>query len=287
MSTKNEALGLMALLGALASISERAGEKWSEVPEERRQQYRDAITAGNLEPSDDCDCEFCSWIKDSPEWAALNVKRAQQAGDDFAASLAEANIPGVTIIRLEPTAEGIEKVAAAVSEAVGEADPYADLKAKHAAGASIFGIAKDGSIHYISEPKWECPPDRYVYMHKGEGVYDRYANEFARWGYREPEGGEAVRKTVPDILREAASQYEVKNPLYGDAYKAYGPTMLSFFPQGLFINEESDWVRFGLFSMMVSKMNRIAANLAIGGHYDSALDLAAYAAMMAEVTEQK
>lgn len=271
-STKNNPLiGLLALASVLKSLERGKPQPWSEVPEEEKQRARDAITAGELEPGDDCDCEFCTWIKDSPEWEALNAKRAQRAGDDFAEALAGANIPGVTVIRMEPTAEGITKVAAAVAEAVGEADPYAALKAKHAAGASIFGIAKDGSIHYIKEPKWECPPDRYVYKMPEDAV----------------DGGYAPRKTVPDILREAASQYEVKNPLYGDAYKAYGPTMLSFFPQGLYINEESDWVRFGLFSMMVSKMNRIAANLAIGGHYDSALDLAAYAAMMAEVTEQK
>ena len=93
--------------------------------------------------------------------------------------------------------------------------------------------------------------------------------------------------TVPGILREAAQQYETKNPLYGDAYRAYGPTMMTFFPDGLFLNEESDWVRFGLFSMMVSKMHRIAANLAAGGHRDSSLDLSVYAAMFTEQTEER
>lgn len=97
--------------------------------------------------------------------------------------------------------------------------------------------------------------------------------------------GEA--KTVPGILREAAQTYEQRNPLYGDAYKHYGPTMMAFFPQGLFINEPEDWNRFGLFSMMVSKMTRIANNITVGGHRDSSLDLSVYAAMMTELTEQK
>lgn len=93
--------------------------------------------------------------------------------------------------------------------------------------------------------------------------------------------------TVPGILREAAATYEGRNPLYGDAYKHYGATMMGFFPNGMYINEPEDWNRFGLFSMMVSKMTRIAANLATGGHRDSSLDLSVYAAMMTELTEQK
>lgn len=104
------------------------------------------------------------------------------------------------------------------------------------------------------------------------------------------EYGEQVavqQDTVPGILREAAGTYEQRNPLYGDAYKHYGSAMMAFFPQGLYINEPEDWNRFGLFSMMVSKMTRIANNLTVGGHRDSSLDLAVYAAMMTELTEVK
>ena len=101
-------------------------------------------------------------------------------------------------------------------------------------------------------------------------------------------GAEAIPiKDVPGILREAADTYESRNPIYGDAYKHYGATMMGFFPQGLYINEPEDWNRFGLFSMMVSKMTRIAANLTTGGHRDSSLDLSVYAAMMTELTENK
>lgn len=101
------------------------------------------------------------------------------------------------------------------------------------------------------------------------------------------EGVAVEQETVPGILREAAATYEQRNPLYGDAYKHYGSAMMAFFPQGLFINEPEDWNRFGLFSMMVSKMTRIANNITVGGHRDSSLDLSVYAAMMTELTEQK
>ena len=100
-------------------------------------------------------------------------------------------------------------------------------------------------------------------------------------------GAESSAKTVPGILREAAATYESRNPLYGDAYKHYGAAMMAFFPLGLTIGEPEDWNRFGLFSMMVSKMSRLANNMTTGGHYDSALDLSVYAAMMAELTEIK
>lgn len=101
------------------------------------------------------------------------------------------------------------------------------------------------------------------------------------------EGVAARQDTVPGILREAAATYEQRNPLYGDAYKHYGSAMMAFFPQGLYINEPEDWNRFGLFSMMVSKMTRIANNITVGGHRDSSLDLSVYAAMMTELTEEK
>lgn len=161
---------------------------WSEAPESLKDDARRAIASGELEPNcDDEACEFCTWIRQQPEWKASNP--APETGERFA-------------------------------------------------------------------------------QEYGEGV--------------------AVEQdTVPGILREAAATYEQRNPLYGDAYKHYGETMMGFFPQGLFINEAEDWNRFGLFSMMVSKMHRIANNLAVGGHRDSSLDLSVYSAMLTELTEKK
>ena len=122
----------------------------------------------------------------------------------------------------------------------------------------------------VKQPEWTQRAQNY-----GSDPGERFNQEYA------PD------KTVPGILREAAQTYEQRNPLYGDAYKHYGSAMMAFFPQGLFINEPADWNRFGLFSMMVSKMTRIANNITVGGHRDSSLDLSVYAAMMTEMTEQK
>ena len=171
----------------LESLTNR--RPWSEAPEELKQEARDAIKAGELEPNcDRPDCEFCKWVREQPEWKARNASSPD---------------PG-----------------------------------------------------------------------------QRFQQEYG-------EGVAVEQETVPGILREAAATYEQRNPLYGDAYKHYGSAMMAFFPQGLYINEPEDWNRFGLFSMMVSKMTRIANNLTTGGHRDSSLDLSVYAAMMTELTEQK
>lgn len=178
----------------LESLTNR--RPWSEAPEELKQEARDAIKAGELDPNcDSPDCEFCVWIKQQPEWLAR---------------------------------EGAAQSAARAAGSPGE----------------------------------------------------RFQQEYG-------EGVAVEQETVPGILREAAATYEQRNPLYGDAYKHYGSAMMAFFPQGLYINEPEDWNRFGLFSMMVSKMTRIANNITVGGHRDSSLDLSVYAAMMTELTEQK
>lgn len=41
-------------------------------------------------------------------------------------------------------------------------DPYATLKAAHAAGAWILGINHNGEYHRILDPEWSCPADRYI-----------------------------------------------------------------------------------------------------------------------------
>jgi hypothetical protein len=45
-----------------------------------------------------------------------------------------------------------------------------------------------------------------------------------------------------------------------------------------------DWQRFGIFTMMVSKMIRYAANFGDAGHQDSAHDLVVYSAMLESLT---
>lgn len=96
------------------------------------------------------------------------------------------------------------------------------------------------------------------------------------------------RPTVPEILRKGADTYEERNSLYGDSYKVYGAVMKAMFPDGLpDFATVADFNRLGVFSMIVSKIMRYASNIGNGGHFDSALDLSVYAAMLAELTEEE
>jgi hypothetical protein len=45
--------------------------------------------------------------------------------------------------------------------------------------------------------------------------------------------------------------------------------------------------RLGVFVQCLSKLTRYAENMNTGGHYDSALDLSVYAAMLAELTKEE
>lgn len=94
--------------------------------------------------------------------------------------------------------------------------------------------------------------------------------------------------TVPEILRSGADTYEQRNAQYGDSYKVYGAVMKAMFPDGLpDMATTADFNRLGVFNMIVSKITRYASSLGNGGHFDSALDLSVYGAMLAELTEEK
>lgn len=95
----------------------------------------------------------------------------------------------------------------------------------------------------------------------------------------------AVASEVPQILRQAATIFEQRNAMYGNAYKRHGNIMMAMFPDGLTLNDSDDWTRFGVFVMCVSKLNRYASNLKNGGHKDSAHDLSVFAAMLEELTK--
>jgi hypothetical protein len=94
-------------------------------------------------------------------------------------------------------------------------------------------------------------------------------------------------KTVPEILRKAATTYEERNRLYGDNYKKFGPVMEAIFPKGVALRSAEDHTRFGVFVQCVSKLTRYSENFDRGGHADSAHDLSVYAAMLEELTRDR
>ena len=92
---------------------------------------------------------------------------------------------------------------------------------------------------------------------------------------------------APEILEQGAKTYRERNAIYGDNYTRFGAILFAMFPKGLELKTADDFNRFGLFFQCVCKQSRYAENLLAGGHYDSALDLSVYAAMLAECTTEE
>jgi hypothetical protein len=93
-------------------------------------------------------------------------------------------------------------------------------------------------------------------------------------------------KTVPDMLRDAAKLYEVRNAFYGDNYKRFGPIMDMLFPNGIELKSSDDFNRFGIFVQVVSKVTRYAEMFTRGGHPDSLDDNAVYSMMLQELDHE-
>lgn len=97
------------------------------------------------------------------------------------------------------------------------------------------------------------------------------------------------KKTVPDMLHEAADTYRQRAEVYGDNYKRFGYVIGALFPDGVTHLKKPgvDWnSRYGLLMQMVSKLTRYCENFNKGGHDDSLQDLAVYATMLRELDKE-
>jgi hypothetical protein len=95
------------------------------------------------------------------------------------------------------------------------------------------------------------------------------------------------KRDAASWLAEAALTYEKRNVEYANSYRKFGAVAAALFPEGLRVRTEEEWNRLGVFMWALSKMHRYAGRFADGGHADSALDLATYAAMLRELTTEK
>jgi hypothetical protein len=94
-----------------------------------------------------------------------------------------------------------------------------------------------------------------------------------------------MNKRAPEILEEAAATYRQRNAVYGDNYLKFGRIMKEMFSDTEITVDGFN--RLGVFVQCLSKLTRYAENMEKGGHYDSALDLSVYAAMLAELTKEE
>lgn len=85
-------------------------------------------------------------------------------------------------------------------------------------------------------------------------------------------------------LEEAAATFRERNAMYGNNYQRFGNIMALMFPNGVRLETDADFNRFGQLFMCMCKLTRYAENMDRGGHQDSARDLIVYAAMLEEMT---
>jgi hypothetical protein len=89
-------------------------------------------------------------------------------------------------------------------------------------------------------------------------------------------------KFVPKGLRAAAAIYEERNAMYGDNYKRYGSSILQMFGP-VELRTADDYNRFAIFTHIMTRLTRYAANFSRGGHDDSLDDICVYTMMLKEL----
>lgn len=95
----------------------------------------------------------------------------------------------------------------------------------------------------------------------------------------------AVKKSVPDILEQAAETFRERNKVYGDNYRLVGPVLNAMFPHGVKLTNVEDFERWHLFELMIVKLTRFATSGLT--HHDSIHDAAVYAAMVEFLLSEK
>lgn len=91
--------------------------------------------------------------------------------------------------------------------------------------------------------------------------------------------------SVKDILQEAIKVYKLRNDEYGSSYKHFGKILSGYFPNGVKLNTEEDFARFGILTILLSKTDRYCKNFHRGGHEDSLLDIINYSSMLLELDQ--
>jgi hypothetical protein len=81
------------------------------------------------------------------------------------------------------------------------------------------------------------------------------------------------------FLKRMADTYQERRDSYGPSEQRFADIMLAMFPNGLHLQTRSDWVRYGLFHQIISKISRYVKDFATP-HVDSIHDIGPYSAML-------
>lgn len=80
-------------------------------------------------------------------------------------------------------------------------------------------------------------------------------------------------------MQEAAATYQARRSVYGPSEAKFGAVMAALFPDGLHLDTEAEFVRFGIFTQMLSKLCRYTHDFSTP-HVDSVHDLGVYSFML-------
>jgi hypothetical protein len=122
--------------------------------------------------------------------------------------------------------------------------------------------------------------DYVLYMDVFPMIMDaRRIQEQANQGFTRKDQVTAVLAPALPLIQRMAETYQQRREAYGPSEQKFADLALALFPDGLHLTMRSEWVRFGLFVQLMSKMSRYAANF-YQGHIDSVHDMGPYAAML-------
>jgi len=93
--------------------------------------------------------------------------------------------------------------------------------------------------------------------------------------------------SVEDNFKKALETFRKRSQTYGNSYTVYGQVMIKLFPKGLTLKTETDFVRFGILTQIVSKLSRYTNSFPESSHADSIHDLGVYALMLETVDEEE
>lgn len=81
------------------------------------------------------------------------------------------------------------------------------------------------------------------------------------------------------FLERMAATYQERRATYGANEQTFADIMLALFPTGLHLQTRADWVRYGLFHQIVTKISRYVRSWS-EPHVDSIHDVGPYSAML-------
>ena len=90
---------------------------------------------------------------------------------------------------------------------------------------------------------------------------------------------DAFASSPADCLESALNTFRARSKVYGNNYLQHGKVMRALFPAGVALSTLSDYNRFGIINMIVSKLTRYSQNWD-KAHLDSIHDLGVYAFML-------